>query len=90
MTTKLDSLQQWVNEVAELTNPAAIRWCDGSDTEYQDLVRLMLADGTLSELNDEKYPKCYLHLSDPSDVARVEHLTFVCTSEDIKRAIVDF
>ncbi len=82
MITKLDSLQHWVNEVAELTNPAAIRWCDGSDAEYQDLVRLMLADGTLSELNGDKYPNCYLHLSDPSDVARVEHLTFVCTSEE--------
>ena len=82
MTTKLDNLQQWVNEVAELTNPAAIRWCDGSDAEYQDLVKQMLADGTLSELNGDKYPNCYLHLSDPSDVARVEHLTFVCTSEE--------
>ena len=82
MTTKLDSLQQWVNEVAELTDPAEIRWCDGSDAEYQDLVKQMLADGTLSELNGETYPNCYLHLSDPSDVARVEHLTFVCTSEE--------
>ena len=82
MTTKLDSLQQWVNEVAELTNPAAIHWCDGSDAEYEDLVKQMLADGTLSELNNEHYPNCYLHLSDPNDVARVEHLTFVCTSEE--------
>ncbi len=82
MTTKLDSLQQWINEVAELTNPADIHWCDGSDAEYQDLVKQMLADGTLSELNGETYPNCYLHLSDPSDVARVEHLTFVCTSEE--------
>ncbi len=82
MTTKLDSLQQWVNEVAELTDPAAIHWCDGSDAEYQDLVKQMLADGTLSALNDENYPNCYLHLSDPNDVARVEHLTFVCTSDE--------
>ena len=82
MTTKPDSLQQWVNEVAELTNPAAIHWCDGSDAEYENLVKQMLADGTLSELNNESYPNCYLHLSDPNDVARVEHLTFVCTSEE--------
>jgi len=82
MTTTLDSLQQWVNEVAELTDPAAIHWCDGSDAEYQDLVKQMLADGTLSALNDENYPNCYLHLSDPNDVARVEHLTFVCTSDE--------
>ena len=47
--------------------------------EYQQLIKLMTADGTLSPLNQESYPNCYLHLSDQSDVARVEHLTFVCT-----------
>jgi len=82
MTTSLDSLQQWVDEVASLTEPAEIRWCDGSDAEYQELVEQMLADGTLSKLNEEHYPDCYLHLSDPNDVARVEHLTFVCTERE--------
>ena len=81
MTTKLDNLQHWVDEVASHTHPADIRWCDGSDAEYQDLVKQMLADGTLSELNKQNYPNCYLHLSDPNDVARVEHLTFVCTRQ---------
>lgn len=81
MTTKLDALQQWVDAVATQTNPANVRWCTGSDAEYQKLVEQMLDDGTLSELNKEGYPNCYLHLSDPSDVARVEHLTFVCTKE---------
>ena len=79
MKTNLESLQQWVNDVAKLTKPADIRWCDGGDAEYEELVGQMLADGTLTELNNERYPNCYLHLSDPSDVARVEHLTFVCT-----------
>tara|TARA_R110002049_G_scaffold122999_1_gene278044 strand:- start:2092 stop:3843 length:1752 start_codon:yes stop_codon:yes gene_type:complete len=81
MTTKLDALQQWVDEVAALTQPKAVQWCSGSDAEYDQLVEMMLADGTLTELNDDSYPNCYLHLSDPSDVARVEHLTYVCTSD---------
>ena len=73
------AVADWVAEVAELTSPEAIHWCDGSDTEYQALVDLMLADGTLVKLNDKTHPNCYLHRSNPSDVARVEHLTFVCT-----------
>jgi phosphoenolpyruvate carboxykinase (GTP) len=81
MTTKLDALKAWVDEVAAHTEPATIKWCDGSDDEYQSLVGQMLDDGTLSALNSDSYPNCYLHLSDPSDVARVEHLTFVCTKE---------
>lgn len=81
MTTKLDALQQWVDEVAALTQPKAVQWCSGSDAEYDQLVEMMLADGTLTKLNDDSYPNCYLHLSDPSDVARVEHLTYVCTSD---------
>jgi phosphoenolpyruvate carboxykinase (GTP) len=82
MTTKLESLQKWVDDVASQTEPANVRWCTGSDAEYNELVELMLGDGTLTKLNEENYPDCYLHLSDPSDVARVEHLTYVCTSEE--------
>src|SRR5690242_1982037 len=78
MASKLEALERWVNEVAARTRPAAIHWCDGSEAEYQQLVRQMLADGTLIELNQETHPGCYLHRSSPSDVARVEHLTFVC------------
>ncbi|MEM7432304.1 MAG: phosphoenolpyruvate carboxykinase (GTP) [Pseudomonadota bacterium] len=81
MTTNLASLNEWVNEVAVRTQPDQIVWCDGSDEEYQGLIEQMLADGTLSTLNQDSYPNCYLHLSDPSDVARVEHLTFVCTQQ---------
>jgi len=82
MTTTLSALQTWVDQVAAKTQPDAIRWCSGSDAEYQEIIDSMLANGTLSTLNQEHYPDCYLHLSDPSDVARVEHLTFVCTPEE--------
>ena len=75
------SLEAWVDEVAQLTRPEAIHWCDGSDAEYQALLARMQDDGTLIPLNPETHPGCWLHRSDPDDVARVEHLTFVCTRE---------
>jgi phosphoenolpyruvate carboxykinase (GTP) len=74
-------LERWVDEVARLTRPTDVHWCDGSDAEYRRLVDEMLAAGTLIELNQQKYPGCYLHRSHPSDVARTEHLTFVCTAK---------
>ncbi|HZX80700.1 MAG TPA: phosphoenolpyruvate carboxykinase (GTP) [Lysobacter sp.] len=77
----LESLARWVDEVAALTRPAAIHWCDGSDAENAALVATMEADGTLLRLNEETNPGSWLHRSHPDDVARVEHLTFVCTSE---------
>ncbi|MDX1444131.1 MAG: phosphoenolpyruvate carboxykinase (GTP) [Gammaproteobacteria bacterium] len=81
MTTKNAELAKWVEDVAKLTQPDNIQWCDGSDAERERLVEQMLADGTLEKLNEETYPNCYLHRSNPNDVARVEHLTFVCTSD---------
>lgn len=81
MTTRLDSLSSWVADVATLTQPQNIKWCDGTKAEYDQLVSEMQADGTLLPLNEKEYPGCYLHRSDPDDVARVEHLTYVCTSE---------
>jgi phosphoenolpyruvate carboxykinase (GTP) len=81
MTTQLAALQSWVDEVAELTQPDTIYWCTGSEDEYQSLIQKMLADGTLTQLNPNTYPNCYLHRSDPNDVARVEHLTYVCTEQ---------
>jgi phosphoenolpyruvate carboxykinase (GTP) len=78
MGSKLDALDRWVNDVAALTRPAQIHWCDGSDAEYQTLVQQMLQTGDLIELNQQTHPGCYLHRSHPSDVARVEHLTLVC------------
>jgi len=81
MASKLEALEQWVNEVAALTKPDRIYWCDGSDAEYQALVQQMLQTGDLIELNQQTHPGCYLHHSNPSDVARVEHLTFVCHTD---------
>jgi phosphoenolpyruvate carboxykinase (GTP) len=82
MTTSLTtnaSLKRWVEEVARLTQPSAIHWCDGSDAENARLIDVMLESGDLIKLNQDTHPNCYLHRSHPSDVARVEHLTFVCT-----------
>ena len=80
MNTRLQSLSDWVAEVAKLTQPDRIHWCDGSPAEYQSFIKQMLGSGDLIELNHANYPGCYLHRSDPNDVARVEHLTYVCTS----------
>ena len=79
MSSQLATLNQWVDSVAKLTQPADIRWCDGSDAENKQLVELMLATGDLIKLNEQTHPNCYLHRSSPTDVARVEHVTFVCT-----------
>jgi phosphoenolpyruvate carboxykinase (GTP) len=72
-------LERWVNDVTNMTRPAKVVWCDGSEAEYQGLLERMLDDGTLLELNQRTHPGCYLHRSHPSDVARTEHLTFICT-----------
>ncbi|HEY5803885.1 MAG TPA: phosphoenolpyruvate carboxykinase (GTP) [Lysobacter sp.] len=79
--SKLAELNAWVAEVAALTQPDAIHWCDGSDAENAALIKQMQADGTLVKLNDKTHPESWLHRSHPDDVARVEHLTFVCTRE---------
>ncbi|MGY6518185.1 MAG: phosphoenolpyruvate carboxykinase (GTP) [Lysobacteraceae bacterium] len=81
MSSQLAALNQWVDDVARLTQPDAVHWCDGSQAEYDGLVARMLDSGDLVELNPDTHPGCYLHRSDPGDVARVEHLTFVCTAE---------
>jgi len=82
IVTNLPKLQSWVDQVAALTQPEKIYWCNGSAEENQQLIRLQLKSGSLIELNQGTHPGCYLHRSDPSDVARVEHLTFVCTSQE--------
>lgn len=79
--SSLQSLTDWVSQVAALTRPDAIHWCDGSAAENDVLTAGMQADGTLIKLNEKTHPGSWLHRSDPDDVARVEHLTFVCTSE---------
>ncbi len=80
MSSNLDALSRWIDSVAALTKPSRIEWCDGSDAENSRLLELMQETGDLVALNETSHPDCYLHRSHPSDVARVEHLTFVCTS----------
>jgi phosphoenolpyruvate carboxykinase (GTP) len=80
--TSFPELQAWVDQVTALTRPDTVHWCDGSTEEYRRLIGLQLASGSLIELNQQTHPGCYLHRSDPSDVARVEHLTFVCTERE--------
>ncbi|MFC4727926.1 phosphoenolpyruvate carboxykinase (GTP) [Coralloluteibacterium thermophilus] len=82
MNSSLDSLNRWVDDVARLTRPDRIHWCDGSDAEADILRRRMVERGELIELNPDSHPGCTLHRSHPDDVARVEHLTFVCTREE--------
>ncbi|MEO5566296.1 MAG: phosphoenolpyruvate carboxykinase (GTP) [Luteimonas sp.] len=79
--SSLQVLNDWIAEVAALTRPDAIHWCDGSDAENASLVALMEADGTLIRLNEQTHPQSWLHRSHPDDVARVEQLTLVCTPE---------
>ncbi|MFN2334146.1 MAG: phosphoenolpyruvate carboxykinase (GTP) [Wenzhouxiangellaceae bacterium] len=79
MITKLTELAEWVDSVARRTQPAEIHWCTGSAEENAMLTNGMLETGELMELNPVTHPECYLHRSDPDDVARVEHLTYVCT-----------
>jgi phosphoenolpyruvate carboxykinase (GTP) len=70
---------KWVDSVRELTQPRSIHWCDGSDAEIRDLTSKLVRDGELQTLNQDAFPGCHLSRSNPSDVARVEHLTYICT-----------
>lgn len=74
-----EHLLRWVEKMAALCRPAAIHWVDGSAAEYEALCAQLVAGGTFTRLNQEQWPGCYLARSDPSDVARVEDRTFICS-----------
>jgi phosphoenolpyruvate carboxykinase (GTP) len=75
-------LLEWVREVAELTTPDRVLWCDGSDAEWQRLTDELVEAGTLVRLNDERKPNSFWARTDPSDVARVEERTFICSLDE--------
>ena len=79
MSSKNEKLNAWVEEVSALCQPARVQWCDGSQAEYDEMVRLMLESGTARKLDESKRPNSYLIWSDPADVARVEDRTYICS-----------
>ena len=80
--TSLPELAKWVREIAELTQPDEVVWCDGSDDEWEQLTSLLVENGTFTRLNPRLRPNSFWCRSDPSDVARVEDRTFICSERE--------
>src|SRR5262249_16044900 len=78
---KSDLAQRWVYEIAALCQPRDVYWCDGSEEERARLTERAVEEKILFALNQDKLPGCYYSRSNPNDVARTEHLTFICTSD---------
>ena len=81
--TKNQKLINWVNEWATLCQPEKVYWCDGSEEENQRLLNEMVASGMATKLDEKKRPGSYAFNSDPSDVARVEDRTFICSEKQV-------
>jgi phosphoenolpyruvate carboxykinase (GTP) len=81
LPTKPAALEKWVLAVAAHTRPSRIHWCDGTEGEIRGLEERMVGDGTMIRLQPDRFPRCYLHRSDPSDVSRTEQSTFICCAD---------
>ena len=80
--TKNKHVLTWVDEMIALVKPDEVVWIDGSEEQLEELRKQAMSTGEIIKLNEEKLPGCYLHRTDPNDVARVEHRTFICSRKE--------
>src|ERR1039457_1303014 len=81
--TSLEELAKWVRDIAQLTKPDEVIWCDGSQDEWERLTSLLVETGTFTRLNPQLRPNSFYCASDPGDVARVEDRTFICSEREV-------